>query len=348
MHSSTANQTKPGGNVAVALAATFVIHASVVAGVMWGGWLNVAKASTPANPEHRLVTINLTAKTEKTPSETENQFVPVNPETKSEAPPEEKTPFYSNANSIAANPEAPKTPKDAPRIKEGTATAPGNLDNPILSPSATIPAIQPDMQASSKLNLSHPYGTAGAKPKSLKQNFRAFDPASIRTPTMDPVIPLASDKAKSESTADSNTKSQLLPRLPEAPTLSEVKAGLGSRSMKQDGGATRRGSPALDVRLTGFGNYDARFFAAISIAWRKQIKDRTWTSSRAVVDFNLYHDGRIDSLTVRETNAAAILQYYCREAIRRPSPFEPWTKDMRRQLGKGPRHCRITFNYLVR
>ena len=341
MYSNAASQTNHGANQAIAMAATFVIHASVFAGVMWGGWLNVVKGSVPANPGHRLVTINLTVNTEPPLPETKNQFVPVNPEKKSETPPEDKTPFYSNSNSIAANPEVPVRPKNAPRIKEGAPTTSGNMDKHILAPSISTPLIEPDMQNSPKPNLRQPF-TAAARTTTqpLKQNINDFDPASI----MKPIFRPASGKAKTTS----NTKSPLLPKLPEAPTLSEAKAGLGSRSMKQDRGTARKGAPALDVRLTGFGDYDARFFAAISIAWRKQIKNQTWTSSQVVVDFNLYHDGKIDSLTIREPTAATILQYYCREAIRRPSPFEPWSKNMRQRLGNGPRHCRITFNYLVR
>ena len=48
-----------------------------------------------------------------------------------------------------------------------------------------------------------------------------------------------------------------------------------------DAGTARTGAPALDVRLTGYGDYDARFFAAISIAWRKHIKDRSWLPARS-------------------------------------------------------------------
>jgi len=111
---------------------------------------------------------------------------------------------------------------------------------------------------------------------------------------------------------------------------------------------SRPGAPSLDIRLTGFGGYDARFFAAISISWKKLIKDRSWAASTVKVDFNLYPDGRIDNLKIHDTTAASILQFFCREAISQPAPYEAWSKEMREQLGPGPRRCRITFNYLVR
>ena len=345
MHSNAAKQTKSRKDIAMALAATFVIHASVVGGVIWGGWLNVATGTSLVKPEHRLVTIKLTAKQETTPVEDQNQFTPVNPETRPITPPEKKTPFYSNANSIAANPETPKRFKDTPRIKNGDSIALGTVNSSISAPLATRPFPQPNLNQFQRPNLDQISADAKPHTPSINININSLDPTSTLATT------LHLSKKSSKPATRSNNKSPLLPNLPgmpKGPTLSEAKAGLGSRSMSQEGGVIKKGGPALDVRLTGFGDYDARFFAAISIAWRKQIRDRSWTPSRVVVDFNLYHDGKINNLVVRETNAAAVLQYYCREAIQRPAPFEPWTDDMRRQLGKGPRHCRISFNYLVR
>lgn len=349
MYSNAANQTKSRKDVTMALTATFVIHASVVAGIIWGGWLNVATGTSPVKPEHRLVTIKLTTKQETIPVENKNQFTPVNPETRSITPPEKKTPFYSNANSIAANTETLKRFKDTPRIKNGDSIAPGTVYSPISTPSATRLIPRPNINPLQRPKLNQI--STDTKPHTPSININSLDPASTLKPTTDLATTLHLSKKSSKPAVRSNNKSPLLPNLPDmpkGPTLSEAKAGLGSRSMSQEGGVIKKGGPALDVRLTGFGDYDSRFFAAISIAWRKQIKDRSWTPSRVVVDFNLYHDGKINNLVVRETNAAAVLQYYCREAIQRPAPFEPWTDDMRRQLGKGPRHCRISFNYLVR
>jgi hypothetical protein len=345
MHQKAANQGLYTGSSPVALAATLIIHSSIFAGVVWGGWLNADKELSPVKPKHRLVTVDLSFNPSKKNREMENEFVPVSPEARTEKAPTKKTPYYSNANSIASNPNTPKKVRDTPRIKEGIAMAAGSFDSPIPNPTAVRAAM-------SRPNLGHIRAPAKAMPATLAPNSITFDPAAIKEKQTNPIKPhpLRQNSISSPSVSQ-KTSSTLLPALPEgpkAPALREAKAGLGNRSMKQDGGVTRQGPAALDVRLTGYGDYDARFFAAISIAWRKQIKSRTWSPSQVMVDFSLFYDGRIEDLTVREKNAAAILQYFCREAIQQPAPFEQWTEEMRKQLGNGPRRCRITFNYLVR
>ena len=335
---STKSESKK--NIAMASVATLVIHASVVAGITWGGWLNVTTSSSIAKPKQRLVSIDLSSKSAKV----ENFFVPVNHEISAEKPPHKKTPFYSNANSIAANPETSSKFKDTPRIEDGDSLSPGTIHSPVQGPSATTPGNQPNIN-----QLVQPKSQQ-AIPPAVEKNETPI-PHTLRSEkdAQDILPAIEVNQFTSKPKEIVNTKSILIPQLPAlGPTLSEAKGGLGTRSRKQDGGVTRKGPQALDVRLTGFGDYDARFFAAISIAWRKQITGRSWTPARVTVDFELYHDGRINKLVVRDTNAPVILQYYCREAIQGIAPFEHWTEEMRQHLGKGPRHCRITFNYLVR
>ncbi len=327
-------------NIAMASVATLVIHASVVAGITWGGWLNVATSSSIVKPKHRLVSIDLSSKLPKV----ENIFVPVNREISSKKPPHKKTPFYSNANSIAANPETSSKPKDTPRIEDGDSLSPGTMHSPVQGPSATTPINQPNIN-----QLVQPKSEQASPPTVQKDDIPAPDTPQTEKDSQDILPSIDVNQFTSRPKEIVNTKSILIPQLPAlGPTLSEVKGGLGTRSRKQEGGVRRKGPQALDARGTGFGDYDARFFGAISMAWRKQTTGRSWSPTQVIVDFELYHDGRINKLVVRETRAPAILQYYCRKAIQGIAPFEHWTKEMRQHLGKGPRHCRITFNYLVR
>tara|TARA_B100001123_G_scaffold56077_1_gene59916 strand:+ start:2103 stop:3134 length:1032 start_codon:yes stop_codon:yes gene_type:complete len=342
IHTNAKKKIGSTGDNAIALIATCVIHVSVAAGIKWGGWLNVTTAPSATKTKNRLVTLNLTTK----PAEFENIFVPVNPETKSITPSEKKTPFYSNANSISANPETTEKLKNTPRIKDGDSLAPGTMHSSVLAPSATTPSLNPLLHSK-----SNEISTTAKQSTEISPDIIPPDRSAIFKNTQDVVALVDLSQMTSASLPRSNITTSLLPKLPhlpKTPTLSEARKGLGSRSMKQDGGIDQKGPPALDVRLTGFGDYDARFFAAISIAWRNQIRDRSWSPSQVIVDFNLYHDGKIDALVIRETSALPNLQHYCSEAIRRPAPFEPWTKEMKQRLGKGPRHCRISFNYLVK
>ena len=68
----------------MALVATVIIHSSIFAGVVWGGWLDTAKAFPSEKPKYRLVSVNLTPKPLKKNHEMENEFVPVTPETRTE------------------------------------------------------------------------------------------------------------------------------------------------------------------------------------------------------------------------------------------------------------------------
>ena len=338
LDASTNSESKK--NIVIASVATLVVHASVVTGITWSGWLSVATSSSIAKPKHRLVSIDLSSK----PSKVENIFVPVNREISSKNPPHKKTPFYSDANSIAANPETSSEFKDTPRIEDGDSLSPGTMHSPVQGPSVTTPGNQPNIN-----QLAQPKSGQASPQTVQKDDIPPPDTPQTKKDSQDILPSIDVNQFTSKPKEIVNNKSILIPQLPAlGPTISEAKAGLGTRSRKQEGGVRRKGPQALDVRLTGFGDYDARFFAAISIAWRRQITGRSWPPAQVTVDFELYHDGRINKLVVRNTSAPVILQYYCREAVRGIAPFEHWTKEMRQHLGKGPRHCRITFNYLVR
>lgn len=349
--------------ITAALIATLVIHATVAAGVLWGGWLKTVSFPSAPKKEYQLVTLDLSQPpptlTPEEPPIKPNIFVPVPPEAATPEPPKKETPFYSNKNSQAAQPEAVTTPDNKPKLNGETTTSSGtiNAPNPTSLQTKPQPASQPSAGAPSQprpqTSVLSPSSGSHTRPIPITP----ITPASPRPPANLPKQGLQKATANHPNnqlpapTKPSGTAG-LLPTFqdgPKAPTLQQAKSGLGSRNMKTDNaGTARTGAPALDVRLTGYGDYDARFFAAISIAWRKQIKDRSWAASTVKMDFNLHADGRIDNVQIHDTRAASILQFFCREAIEQPAPFEPWSNEMRTQLGPGPRRCRITFNYLVR
>ena len=349
--------------ITAALITTLVIHATIAAGVLWGGWLKTVSFPAAPEKEYQLVTLDLsepppTLAPEEPPKKT-NIFVPVPPEAATPEPPKKETPFYSNKNSQAAQSEPVTTPDNKPKLNGKTTTSPGTINVP--NPTSLQPKPQPASRPSAgKPNQPRPQTPAPSPSSGSHTKPIPITPITSASPRL-PANPPKQGLQKATANLPNNqlpapTKPNgtagLLPTFqdgPKAPTLQQAKSGLGSRNMKTvNAGTARTGAPALDVRLTGFGDYDARFFAAISIAWRKQIKDRSWVASTVKVDFNLHADGRIDNVQIHDTRAASILQFFCREAIEQPAPFEPWSNEMRTQLGPGPRRCRITFNYLVR
>ena len=99
--------------ITAALITTLVIHATVAAGVLWGGWLKTVSFPTAPKKEYQLVTLDLSQPpptlAPEEPPQKPNIFVPVPPEAATPEPPKKETPFYSNKNSQAAQPEPVST-----------------------------------------------------------------------------------------------------------------------------------------------------------------------------------------------------------------------------------------------
>jgi hypothetical protein len=122
-----------------------------------------------------------------------------------------------------------------------------------------------------------------------------------------------------------------------------------SMTMKEDGGARQRGEiPAFDVKLTGFGNYDARFFGTIRDNWLDDLDSHKFSQDRigkVVVTFVLNSDGRISQFQFVQNDVGELLGYVCQKAVLDGAPYEPWTEEMRTSLGESTQ-ITIVFDYL--
>ena len=323
----------------IALMATAAIHLSLAAGVIWGGWLETGTTGFPQSPREVLVMIDL--------SEPANTFVPVDPKTATPKPPDQQTPLYSNANSQAANPK----PADAskPSLDGQNEQFPGTFNNPqpALKPIPQAARTQPD---SAPQPLSHVdlQPQKSARPVAVKpgpMSPRRNDPAELEN-LIEPSDVLGQPIAP--------TVTITLPAKPHPPTLAEARQRLqegvsASRKRKQNGGVSRAGPPALNVRLTGYSDYDARFINAVRHAWLRYRAKLDWFHpGHVVIDFKLHHTGAITDLAVRNSTARPRQTYYCRQALEGPAPFPEWTPTMRREIGADFRRCQFSFHYLVR
>lgn len=302
--------------VIIALAATLAIHLSLAAGVIWGGWLDAGATGLPSKPREVLVMVDLNDPVpEAAEINKKNTFVPVDPKTATPEPPKETTPLYSNANSKAAR-EEPAEAKQSPTPVQSQPTAAAKTFSAIdLQPKKTIrkPA------ATIALN---PVGTSPQK-KALAALNDPLEPANV----LGQPAPLKTDTA--------------LPGQPRPPTLAEAKQRL-------NGGVQRKDPASLNVRLTGYGDYDARFVNAVRFAWMQYRAKPGWFHPRTVViQFNLHHDGTISNLIVGKNSAKTMQAYYCRRALEIPAPFAKWTETMRREIGADFRPCQFTFRYLL-
>tara|TARA_B100000959_G_scaffold226001_1_gene240363 strand:- start:1498 stop:2658 length:1161 start_codon:yes stop_codon:yes gene_type:complete len=384
---NTTTYTDPRGGVA-ALAVTLVIHIAVGAGIICGGWLETESMGFNPKPREALITVDMSdtiptkPNSAVTPPEQKeeikpeiekpeaiqkpNIFVPVNPESTTPEPPKKNTPFYSNANTKAADKKPDITNQERPFIDGENDLFPGTLNNNNSSlnaiPKSTAsqlaqpatapqPLSRPELKPQEAVKIPHDRVPLNqAPPPQAKEHQAAL---------LDPVQPnnVLSHPLHLKNEIANKSLVPILPEGPErpkAPTVAEqrrrLEAGiLASRKMKQEGGTARVDSPTLDVQLTGYGEYDARFVQAVRLAWLRFRNKPGWLHpGKVVIDFNLHHDGTITKLAVAQNRAKNVQAYYCKEALERPAPFEKWTESMRHEIGADVRSCRFSFHYLLR
>ena len=135
---------------------------------------------------------------------------------------------------------------------------------------------------------------------------------------------------------DSQEQEQPRPR-----TLQQVRAQQANRlpgvQMRQDGGVRRRADvPALDVKLTGFGEYDRRFYEAVCQHWFDLLDSQQFALDRTgkvTLRFHLNYDGSISDMRFAENTVGDLLGYVCQKAVTDAEPFERFPSDMRLKLG---------------
>ena len=328
----------------IALAVTLAIHLSLAAGVIWVGWL---ESGAPAQPREVLVLLNLSDRiSEPGKIKEKNTFVPVDPKTATPEPPKKPTPLFSNANSRAAQEEPAKGEQPQSVIDGQNDLIPGSFNHPTppaqTQPTAASKTLSPvDLQPKKTIRKPtasiavNPTGTSVKKSKLAALN-DPLEPANV----LGQPVPLKPETA--------------LPDEPRPTTLAEPNQRLAaaamqaSQKMKQDSDAQRKPPASLNVRLTGYGDYDARFVNAVRLAWMQYRAKPGWFQPRTVVvRFKLHHDGTITDLAVGENSAKTIQAYYCRQALEIPGPFAKWTDTMRREIGVDFRPCQFTFRYLL-
>ena len=330
----------------IALAVTLAIHLSLAAGVIWGGWLESGATGTPAHPREVLVLVNLSARVpEPEKIKEKNTFVPVDPKTATPEPPKKPIPLFFNANSRATQEEPAKGEQPQLVIDGKNDFIPGSINHPTpptqTQPSDASKTLSP-VDLHPKKIIRNPAATIALNPAGTSAKKRKL--AALSDP-LEPANVLGQPVPLKPETA--------LPGQPRPPTLAEAKqhltAGMqANRKIKQNGGAQRKGPASLNVRLTGYGDYDARFVNAVRLAWMQYRAKPGWFQPRTVmVQFKLHHDGTITDLAVGEKSAKTMQAYYCRQALEIPAPFAKWTDTMRREIGVDFRQCHFTFRYLL-
>jgi len=144
-----------------------------------------------------------------------------------------------------------------------------------------------------------------------------------------------------------NSKPQEQPR-PRTINQALAQRQMPGVQMQQNGGVQRRAIvPSFDVKITGFGDYDARFVEAVSQHWWDLLDSQRFASDRAgkvVITFHLNYDGSISNLKIAENTVGDLLGYVCQKAIVDGAPYERFPSDMRLKLGDYA-SAQMTFRY---
>jgi hypothetical protein len=248
-------------------------------------------------------------------------FVDVDPQTVvKEAP--KNTKFYGAANSKAAS-EKPRDNSKIPDVQGKQEKIVKTTEDSKAKPLQPSPAPAPKPDANDEHETK-----AKEKEKQIPGDLAFAKPED--------------QNKKSDSNEDQpEQKPRVRPR-----RLSDVNPSLRGEKMKQTGGAHVARISSMDVTLTGFGDYDREFIAAVQQRWYQLLEGRNTVPGKIVIEFKLLYDGRITDLKVAEnTTHNPMLEMICSSAISDPAPYRKWPTEMRRELKTDSRDVRFTFYY---
>ena len=236
-------------------------------------------------------------------------FVDVNPAQATTEPPK-GTKYFGVHNSRAANPDS-TLDKDVPQINGKQTEVVKTEEAPRLDFSKLPPAPQPSQ-----------------KPQQELQPQLAMNSGDLTL----------------------GKPQELQPEEPPRPrTLRQALAmqnQLPGQMMKQEGGVHRHAiAPSLDVKVTGFSDYDRRFIEAVTQHWYDLLESQRFTLDRTgkvVLRFRLNCDGSISEMTIAENTVGDLLGYVCQKAVMDNAPFERWPTNMRLELGD---YCDVQFTF---
>ncbi|HEU6447249.1 MAG TPA: hypothetical protein VFV23_02275 [Verrucomicrobiae bacterium] len=223
---------------------------------------------------------------------------------------------------------------------------------------------QPSTEAPKNAKYISNQNSRAANPEAKKQtenpelNGKQTDIAMTETAPRQPITqPQPQPSAQESQPRPANTPGDLTLGKPDKSSQHEpqrprtIQQALAMRhmpglQMKQDGGVQRKAVvPSFDVKITGFGDYDARFIQAVSQRWWNLLDSQHFAldrSGKVVLLFHLNYDGSITDMRFGENSVGDLLGYVCEKAVMDGAPYERWPSDMRLKLGD---HADVQFTF---
>ena len=272
-------------------------------------------------------------------------FVNVNPAVATPEPPKDAK-YYSDKNSLAANPNADKI-TNIPKIdgKHPELVKTEDVPREKFTPLQPSPPPQPPKE-SQPPPPQPPKETQPPPPEPPKAEQAEAKPKPAYTPGD---LTLAKPSPTPSPTAgDANEAKPERPRTVNQYLAQTHQSQLPGEKMQQEGGVNRRQLvPSFDAKATPFGAYDKALVDAIASRWYTLLDERDYASDsrgKVVLRFRLHYDGRVSDVDMAENTAGEVLGLLCQKAVQDPAPFAAWPSDMRRTLGD-IRNIQFTFYY---
>jgi hypothetical protein len=243
-----------------------------------------------------------------------------------ETEPPKKTPYYSNKNSQAANPDAARDTSQ-PKVEGRQKDVPKMEDVPMLPKLQPTPPPQQPEPAVKPAEEAHP-------PDAM-----SLGDLKLSKPPV--------EKTEEQKAAEAAQAAQRPRTLKQA--LAQQQQQLPGQKLQQDGGVRRqRIWSSLDAKATAFGDYDRAIVDAVTSHWYDLLDSHRFAQDRAgkvILHFKLKPDGSVEELEIQENTVGELLGYVCEESVQEAAPFGKWPSDMLREIGANYRDISFTFYY---
>ena len=326
---------------------------------------------SPRTPDQESLTLKTRPKPEEKEAEYPLVLVQV-PREQATAEPPKQAKYYSEVNSLAANPNPTEKDSETPKIEgkqeqvmrladsapSKPAPKPPEPQTPPAPPTPPQPTPKPVEKADPKPEPPKPAPKVEPTTKPVPPPTPAPPPTppgalALNRPEPRPIPPPAIKPAAPDRPAAAPSPQPSKPAASNRPrTLAQVyqqNPQLRGEKVRQEGGVRRRAlTSSLNVKSSTFASYDQAIVQAIEERWFQLLDENSYSGERVgkvVLEFKFKHDGTVSELKVAETSVGEVLALLCIRAIKDPSPFEKWPSDMRLLFPTGFREVRFTFYY---
>ena len=248
-----------------------------------------------------------------------------------ETEPPKKTPYYSNKNSQAANPDAARETSQ-PKVEGRQKDVPKMEDVP------TLPKLQPTPPP------QQPAPQQPAPATKPSEEAHMLDAMSLGDLKLSKPPVEKTEEQKAEESAKAAQRPRTLKQ-----AMAQQQQQFPGQKLRQDGGVRRqRLWSSLDAKATAFGDYDRAIIDAVTSHWYDLLDSHRFAQDRAgkvILHFKLKPDGSVEELEILENTVGELLGYVCEESVQEAAPFGKWPSDMLREIGANYRDISFTFYY---